>query len=874
MPFGLCNNPSTFSRIMLHVLQGLNWKICINYLDDIIVFSESFDEHIRRLETIFDRLNQHNLKLNPKKCHFVQTTIKFLGHTISAEGIEPNNDKVKIIQEHPIPINKTQLKSFLGLVGYYRKHIENVAKIMEPLNRLLRKNIPYEWSDKCTESFETLKKTLTTAPILGFPDFNLEFQVSVDACNTSIGFILSQIQDKNERIIAYAGRSLNSHERNYSINELEALAVVSAIEYFHVYLYGRKFKVYTDNSSITWLYKQKQPRGRLARWILKLMMYTFDIIYRPGRVNSNADAVSRIPELPESLTVDTISEVEKSKFAEDQRLDPVITDVITILETNNDNKKTRDYKARFSLDSNGLLWEKLKQIKPYDQPLRLVVPNNRKSEIMNRFHDHIAFGGHRGINITYKKIRSRYCWKNMYNEIKNYCSTCPDCLTNKLSPEIRGPLCPIQTSFPFEIVGMDLMGPFPQTTSGNKYILVFIDALTKWTECVPLSMTDAPEIARILYEHVITRHGCPVKIACDTAKNFTANIMNEVCNILNVERTLSPAYTPMSNGLIERVIGTLTRILAFYVNKNQSNWDDILPSVVFAYHTSCHGSTKETPFQLLYGRKARLPNDVLEWIGEDLHIKHNTQTQNIIKNIKLAQDIAKKNNKEAQKIMKIAYDKNISNITFKVGEKVLLRDKMKYIGKSPKFLPKYKGPYILIKQLSPVTFQVGTTNKRMFDKVHVTRLKKYNAPEKRIIQPPDLINPLFPLEMEQEESTPKTEVQSPQLLKNTEKSTTPNTSHETLGDQKGEEINVLKHRHRHQKFELLVKRVGDNDNKAYWEKYENIKNYPIVREFMDKLPKPTTRSNRKVDKDNLNISHEISEDNPISSPCNSSLRTP
>ena len=237
MPFGLSNNPSTFSRIMQYVLQDLNWRICVNYIDDIIVYSKTLEDHLMHLKIIFDRLNQHNLKLNPKKCNFAKTKIDFLGHTISADGIRPNNDKVKVIQQHPTPKTKKQLKSFLGLVNYYRKYIPNVSRITEPLNRLLRKNVNFEWCNKCSESFDKLKELLTTAPILAFPNFDLDFQLSVDACQTSIGFILSQQQDGCERIIACSGRSLNSHERNYSINELEALAVVTGISHFHVYLY-------------------------------------------------------------------------------------------------------------------------------------------------------------------------------------------------------------------------------------------------------------------------------------------------------------------------------------------------------------------------------------------------------------------------------------------------------------------------------------------------------------------------------------------------------------------------------------------------------------------------------------------------------------
>ena len=187
----------------------------------------------------------------------------------------------------------------------------------------------------------------------------------------------------------------------------------------------------------------------------------------------------------------------------------------------------------------------------------------------------------------------------MYKEVENYCATCQECLANKLHPEIKGPLCPIECNYAFEKVGVDLMGPFPETTLGMKYILIFIYSLTKCIECI-ISKTDASEIAKFLYERVICRHGCPSILSSDTAKHLSANVLTEVCNILNVKRNYSPSSYPMSNGIIERLIGTITRMLSFYVNKNQTDWDTLIPSIAFAYHTSYHSSVKLTSFELLY----------------------------------------------------------------------------------------------------------------------------------------------------------------------------------------------------------------------------------------------------------------------------------
>ena len=533
LPFGLQNNPALFSRIMQYVLAGLNWKICINYIDDIIVFSKTLNEHLENLQIIFDRLNSHNLKLNPSKCHFFQTTIKFLGHIISKDGIGTDGGKIEVLRNHSIPQTKKQLISFLGLANYYRKYIPDVAQIMEPLNYLLRKNIPFLWNEKCNLSFEKLKSLLTEAPILAFPDFSENFQLSVDACSDSIGFVLSQIQEGHERVIAYAGRTLNKFERNYSINELEALSVVEGIKHFHVYLYGRPFKIFTDNSSITWLYRQKEPKGRIARWILQLLQYDFEIIYKTGKSNSNADAISRIPNLDYTL-VTTVCEVdEKQKFLQAQHDDSELEKIFLALNSEKTDRSTRKIKQNFLIKSDGLLHKIMKKTKIYDDIYRLVVPNSLKAQILYIYHSHIL-GSHRGIAKTFHKIHDRYYWRSMFREIDNFCKTCQKCNFTKPPREIRAPLQPLAAVSSFHTIYMDIIGPLPTTSSGNKYILNFVDSLTKWCEAIPIHKTDAAIVGKALYDHVICRHGCPKVLITDSAKNFIADVFSELCKILNM----------------------------------------------------------------------------------------------------------------------------------------------------------------------------------------------------------------------------------------------------------------------------------------------------------------------------------------------------
>ena len=296
MPFGLHNAPATFQRAMQEVLRGLNWKFVLCYLDDVIIFSSSFSEHIRHLRQVFDRFRVAGLKLQPKKCTFGQTKVKYLGHIVSKDGVATDPDKLHRVKNYPTPAKVDEVRSFLGFVGYYRKFIKDFCKIAEPLTNLTRKGVPFVWDTNCQEAFKTLKQKLLEPPILAYPLFDgTDFILQTDASRTGLGFILAQKQDGKERVISYGGRALSNAERNYTVTEIEALAVVEGVKKYAPYLqHSTKFTVVTDHCALKWLFSKKNTTGRVARWALKLQSYNFDVIHVSGRNNGNADALSRI----------------------------------------------------------------------------------------------------------------------------------------------------------------------------------------------------------------------------------------------------------------------------------------------------------------------------------------------------------------------------------------------------------------------------------------------------------------------------------------------------------------------------------------------------------------------------------------------------
>lgn len=297
MPFGLKNAPATFQRVMDNVLLGLQNKICLVYMDDIIIFSTSLQEHVKNLKKVFERLEQYNLKIQLDKSEFLHKTVEFLGHVITPNGIKPNPKKIMAIKKFPIPKTVKEIKSFLGLVGYYRKFIKNFAKLTKPMTSCLKKDRKIIHNAEFINSFETCKNVLINDPILQHPDFTKPFLLTTDASNYAIGAVLSQGPVGTDLPIAYASRTLNPAECNYSTIEKELLAIVWATKYFRPYLFGRKFTILSDHKPLQWLFNVKEPSSKLVRWRLKLSEYDYEIKYKKGTLNMNADALSRIPKI-------------------------------------------------------------------------------------------------------------------------------------------------------------------------------------------------------------------------------------------------------------------------------------------------------------------------------------------------------------------------------------------------------------------------------------------------------------------------------------------------------------------------------------------------------------------------------------------------
>jgi len=294
MPFGLKNSPISFQNLMSDVLREMNWKYALCYIDDILIFSRTFEDHLVHLNAVFEKLRNAGLTLKPSKCHFAAHRVEYLGHVLSKDGIRVNPEKTDAVRNFPVPKSVRDVRSFIGLCNYYRKFVKDFSRKASPLNSLTKKDLKFAWTDQCQEAFDTLKHDLTTAPMLHYPDMNSEFVLSTDASDIAISYILGQKDHTGkEWVVSYGGRSLCEAKRKWTVSEKECLAVISGIEAYRKYLANSKFTVYTDHKALQWFRQIKNPNNRLERWSMELQEYDFTIIHKIGIKNQNADALSR-----------------------------------------------------------------------------------------------------------------------------------------------------------------------------------------------------------------------------------------------------------------------------------------------------------------------------------------------------------------------------------------------------------------------------------------------------------------------------------------------------------------------------------------------------------------------------------------------------
>ena len=754
MPFGLCNAPATFERLMETVLAGLNWQICLVYLDDVIVTGKTFEDMVSNLSQVLDRLQNANLKLKPRKCQLFGKRVEFLGYVVSENGLQTDPKKTTVVRNWPTPVDVRDVRSFIGFCSYYRKFIKGFSEIAKPLFCLTEKNTKFNWSNDCRVAFETLKRMLVEAPVLAHPDFTKPFLLDTDASDVAVGGVLSQIINGEERVIAYASRTLTKAEKKYCVTRKELLAVVEYVKYFRHYLYGKKFTIRSDHGSLRWLMNFKNPEGQVARWLEVLAAYEFEIQHRPGRQHRNADGLSRIncrqcgmAELSQGLQNEDRHNV--NTLYDQNHADLGVVDIKTAQASDSDICKMKDYFSKgVRPDRSEIcersyffksLWNQWQRLDVQDGLLvrkwdvlgtdivhwQVIVPLSQRRQILKHAHD-TRISGHLGIKKTLSKIRQRYYWPGCQSDVRTYVSGCEICLKRKQPTKTKkAPMQVVRSGYPMERIGIDILGELPVTENGNKYILVVSDYFTKWTECFPMHNMEARVVADILVTNVICRFGVPDDIHSDQGRQFTSELFMEMCKILHIDKTRTTPYHPESDGMVERFNRTLCAMLSAFVNDHHTDWDVQLPYVMMAYRSSEHETTGFTPNLCMLGREFTTPLDLMYEMPPVIKpIPLNQWVWELREGLENAHKVVRQNTGEAMSRQKRYHDGKLSFESYQVGDKVYVFFPVKKIGCSSKLTSYWRGPHVVNAKLSDVLYRVDCGRAGGDQVIHCDRMRK------------------------------------------------------------------------------------------------------------------------------------------------------
>ena len=762
---GLKNSPPSFQRIMSNILLPCK-QFCIVYLDDVLVYSKDFDQHLQHVNQVLALLNKHKFQFNPPKCEVFRNSITYLGHTISSAGIRPLQDRIDKLLSLPQPTSLNEANAFIGAVSWYKKFIPNYAVVAAPIlavtNLTKKYRFKFDWGPEQRDAFEHLKLILTTEPLfLTYPIQELDLILAVDASDKCVGGVLFQEDHTGDRRnIYFHSQMLPKLQRKWPTIEKEALAIYYCVSRMKLFLLGREFIVYTDHCPLRNMHQKPSNNRRVDRISLILQQFHIkEIRHLSGSCNCMADYLSRYPRQTEDDDefidpdfgmvpgIQSFIAVTTRAQAKLQRSLQHVTDISSSPSTSLDpgdaspsnevhffdvtkigdaQKEDPFYKEQsqkllddstfheFVLESNILF--KIVNYGSLKKKL-LFVPSSLVTQVIEVYHVS-SWAGHFGFRRTYNNLKDRYWWPNMKISIQNYLQSCLKCQQfNFRRHKEFGFLHPVKCpSGPFQMIGIDYSGPFPVTSKGNKYVLAVTDYFTKWVIAIPLEKQNAQLTAQALYEKYICIYGVPRQILSDQGSVFNNQLFTAFTQILGCHHIKSTPYHPQTNGAVERFNATFERQLAKFTNDRLNDWDMHIGSIVFAYNTGIHATTEFSPYQLQFGRQPNLPpdrptttyefskpNDYFPFFKRTLSIYHRQAHENILYH---------------QRNFKRRYNVHRPDPKFHVGDQVLRR----LPSTRTKLASLFSAPMKIVKTRHP-TYWIQDYLDANIHQVHVSQLR-------------------------------------------------------------------------------------------------------------------------------------------------------
>lgn len=803
MPFGLTNAPATFQSLINEVLREHLDDFVVTYIDDILIYSKNKKEHQQHVKTIMKKLMDAQLQVKLSKCEFNKNEVEFLGFIISGNEIKMDPKKIKSIVEWKSPKSAHDIQIFLGFANFYRRFIQNYSKVVAPITKLLKKDEQnkWEWTNDAESAFQLLKEMFISEPVLKHFDHQLGCILETDASSTAIGAIISQ--EHNDRIhpIAYYSRSLTPAERNYHIHDKELLAIIEALQHWRHYLiYSQhKTKIFTDHKNLSYFMEKRRYNARQLRWSEILSNYNFDIIYKSGSNNKNADALSRKDNIELDKTDEEppilnniiglnattrnrrrlIEDEEDEEDEETQNTTPHSEESQILFEYNSDNESElstplhdglpttpEQYEFHQQSDLINNIRQRIKEDNDYKEIIqniqndpetepeyrwtdnllfyngRIVVPKDDtiKRDILQECHNEPT-AGHFGIYRTNDLVSRTFYWEGLKNYVKQFVKSCDICQRSKANRHKPFGLLqslPIPDT-PWTSIAMDFIVQLP-ISNGFDAILVVIDRFTKLAHFIPTTTElTSEELTDLLVQHIISKHGIPNDIVTDRGSVFTAHFMKAFCEGLKIEQKLTTAYHPQTNGQTERTNQTLEQYLRCYINYQQDDWSKILPLAEFSYNNTIQASIETTPFYALYGYDPRFSAEI-PLINNNVPKANEriTHLQQVREDLKFYLESAQDNQAKY-------YNKKVKEMEFEVNQEVMLNKKfIKTTRPSNKLDYKKLGPFKITAKVGSRAYrlQLPTSMARVHPVFHISLLEPYikdTNPNTILPPPPPII---------------------------------------------------------------------------------------------------------------------------------------
>ena len=720
LSMGLMNSPGAFQRLCEYCLRGL--KHVFVYIDDIAIIGQTHDQHLEQLEAVFGRLRKYGFKLRLSKLQIATAELNYLGHNITKKGIRPGQAKVQAIKDWKPPTDQKQIRQYLGLCGFFRRNIVHFAKLSAPLTELTRKDTTWKGGKlpkAAEQAFYALKAKLITRPCLAPVDWDREMICTSDGSAEGFGCMLSQIgPDGLERAVAYGSRATKPHEKKQSPFKLESAAMAYAFNLFRPYLLGKHFLARTDCKSLVNVNNVRGPG--LDNLYAQLQEYDFRVVHFPGS-KMPVDGLSRSAVYCTTETQDWdlgwSAEKVKRMQSDDKYLKALACYLMFGLKPHSRDlhRWVKEQAKSAEFNEHGILG--IRANMDYTtgvRSFRILAPLHIRSNLLELAHDQ---SGHFGYHKCYQLLKSSWTWPDMKESVKRFCQSCEKCQRVNPAQNLRPvPLEPMdEAKFFNSRVHIDILGKLPQGPHGHNYLLVAIDAFSGLVHLSPLKSKETESVAQALVDGWFSIHSYPLRLNQDQGPEFASSLMESICKKLNISRFFSSKMHPISNGICERSNRTILTLIRKIIESNQ-DWVSLCPSLQKAMNCAPHSTKRFSPFQLAFGRRPRVPSDLLRpgFAEEGAEAKLSLQ----IKMFKAVQ----KWTKEAFDRQKREYDKRATRREFMPGD-------ITYVVRPhsgplfQKFQTKFSGPWQILKRLQHGNYELVHLDTLKIFRCHINRIK-------------------------------------------------------------------------------------------------------------------------------------------------------